>query len=215
MHPCQMREVVQAQDRDGIRSCPRLRYREPLLKASSGLSEPVGPSRRGGSLQGSPMRLLLVEDDKKAARVLTRGLIEEGFVVDVAHSGEVGDELAAVQPLRRHRARLAPAPEGRPGRLPRAARPRHPHAHPHAHRPRLAPRPGVGPRQRSRRLPDQALRVRRASRPDPRAPAAVRADPAARAQGRRPRPRPRHPSRDPRGRSRSASRRRSTRYSKP
>jgi DNA-binding response OmpR family regulator len=41
------------------------------------------------------MRLLLVEDDKKAARVLARGFNEEGFVVDVAHSGEVGDELAA------------------------------------------------------------------------------------------------------------------------
>src|SRR5262252_1849930 len=41
------------------------------------------------------MRLLLVEDDKKAARVLARGFIEEGFVVDVADSGEVGDELAA------------------------------------------------------------------------------------------------------------------------
>ena len=41
------------------------------------------------------MRLLLVEDDKKAARVLARGFGEEGFVVDVAHSGEIGDELAA------------------------------------------------------------------------------------------------------------------------
>src|SRR5262245_41756957 len=41
------------------------------------------------------MRLLLVEDDRKAARVLARGFGEEGFVVDVAHSGEVGDELAA------------------------------------------------------------------------------------------------------------------------
>jgi DNA-binding response OmpR family regulator len=41
------------------------------------------------------MRLLLVEDDRKAARVLTRGLVEEGFVVDVAHSGDVGDEMAA------------------------------------------------------------------------------------------------------------------------
>ena len=40
------------------------------------------------------MRLLLVEDDKKAARVLARGLGEEGFVVDVAHSGEVGEALA-------------------------------------------------------------------------------------------------------------------------
>jgi len=42
------------------------------------------------------MRLLLVEDDKKAARVLTRGLLEEGFAVDVAHSGDVGDEMATV-----------------------------------------------------------------------------------------------------------------------
>jgi len=41
------------------------------------------------------MRLLLVEDDKKAARVLARGLQEEGFVVDVAHAGDVADELAA------------------------------------------------------------------------------------------------------------------------
>src|SRR5262249_7118361 len=40
------------------------------------------------------MRLLLVEDDKKAARVLARGFSEEGFVVDVAPSGELGDELA-------------------------------------------------------------------------------------------------------------------------
>jgi DNA-binding response OmpR family regulator len=42
------------------------------------------------------MRLLLVEDDKKAARVLSRGLHEEGFVVDVAHSGDVGEEMARV-----------------------------------------------------------------------------------------------------------------------
>jgi DNA-binding response OmpR family regulator len=41
------------------------------------------------------MRLLLVEDDKKAARVLARGFGEEGFVVDTAPSGEIGDELAA------------------------------------------------------------------------------------------------------------------------
>jgi len=41
------------------------------------------------------MRLLLVEDDRKAARLLTRGFVEEGLVVDVAHSGDAGDELAA------------------------------------------------------------------------------------------------------------------------
>jgi DNA-binding response OmpR family regulator len=42
------------------------------------------------------MRILLVEDDAKAARLLARGMEEEGFVVDVAASAEQGDELAFV-----------------------------------------------------------------------------------------------------------------------
>jgi DNA-binding response OmpR family regulator len=42
------------------------------------------------------MRILLVEDDRKAARLLSKGLHEEGFVVDVAHSGEEADESAGV-----------------------------------------------------------------------------------------------------------------------
>jgi DNA-binding response OmpR family regulator len=42
------------------------------------------------------MRILLVEDDAKAARLLARGLEEEGFVVDIAGSAEQGDELAFV-----------------------------------------------------------------------------------------------------------------------
>jgi DNA-binding response OmpR family regulator len=42
------------------------------------------------------MRLLLIEDDRKAARLLTKGLEEEGFVVDVAPTGEDGEEKAAV-----------------------------------------------------------------------------------------------------------------------
>jgi DNA-binding response OmpR family regulator len=40
------------------------------------------------------MRLLLVEDDRKAARVLRKGLEEDGFTVDVAHSGDEGEEFA-------------------------------------------------------------------------------------------------------------------------
>jgi DNA-binding response OmpR family regulator len=39
------------------------------------------------------MRILVVEDDRKAARLLSRGLQEEGFVVDVAHTAEDGDEM--------------------------------------------------------------------------------------------------------------------------
>jgi DNA-binding response OmpR family regulator len=42
------------------------------------------------------MRILLIEDDAKAARLLTRGLEEEGFIVDVARSAEEGDERAFV-----------------------------------------------------------------------------------------------------------------------
>ena len=38
------------------------------------------------------MRILLVEDDRKASRLLVRGLGEEGFVVDAAYSAEEVDE---------------------------------------------------------------------------------------------------------------------------
>ena len=40
------------------------------------------------------MRILLVEDDPRAARALERGLREEGFAVEVAHDGEEGLGLA-------------------------------------------------------------------------------------------------------------------------
>lgn len=42
------------------------------------------------------MRILLVEDDRKAARVLKKGLEEEGFVVDAALSGDEGEYLASI-----------------------------------------------------------------------------------------------------------------------
>jgi DNA-binding response OmpR family regulator len=42
------------------------------------------------------MRVLLIEDDRKAARLLSKGLQEEGFVVDVASTGEAGEEYAAL-----------------------------------------------------------------------------------------------------------------------
>ena len=42
------------------------------------------------------MRVLLIEDDKKAAKLLSKGLQEEGFVVDVAPTGEEGEEQAVV-----------------------------------------------------------------------------------------------------------------------
>jgi DNA-binding response OmpR family regulator len=42
------------------------------------------------------MRILLIEDDQEAARLLAKGLREEGWVVDIAHSGAAGDEMASV-----------------------------------------------------------------------------------------------------------------------
>src|SRR5467141_4414790 len=42
------------------------------------------------------MRILVIEDDRKAAHLLADGLPEERFVVDVVHSGETGDEMASI-----------------------------------------------------------------------------------------------------------------------
>jgi len=42
------------------------------------------------------MRVLVIEDDRKAAKLLAKGLQEEGFVVDLAATGEAGEEQAAV-----------------------------------------------------------------------------------------------------------------------
>lgn len=43
------------------------------------------------------MRLLVVEDEKKVASFIKKGLEEEGYVVDLAHDGESGLELALEQ----------------------------------------------------------------------------------------------------------------------
>jgi two-component system OmpR family response regulator len=44
------------------------------------------------------MRILVVEDDAKAARFLKQGLEEEGHVVDLAADGEAGAQLGHVNP---------------------------------------------------------------------------------------------------------------------
>jgi len=43
------------------------------------------------------MRLLVVEDEKKVASFIKKGLEEEGYVVDLTHDGESGLELALEQ----------------------------------------------------------------------------------------------------------------------
>ena len=45
-----------------------------------------------------PMRILLVEDEKKIASFIERGLKEQRYAVDVAHDGEQGGFLADVNP---------------------------------------------------------------------------------------------------------------------
>ena len=44
------------------------------------------------------MRILVVEDDKAMAAAIKRGLVAEGFVVDVAHDGISGQYLATTNP---------------------------------------------------------------------------------------------------------------------
>jgi DNA-binding response OmpR family regulator len=44
------------------------------------------------------MRILIVEDDRKVASFLARGLREEGYVVDASHDGEDGRMKAHVHP---------------------------------------------------------------------------------------------------------------------
>lgn len=44
------------------------------------------------------MRVLLVEDERSLADFVRRGLIEQGFVVDVAHDGVTGQWLATENP---------------------------------------------------------------------------------------------------------------------
>lgn len=44
------------------------------------------------------MRLLVVEDDRKAARFLKQGLEEEGYAVDVADDGDEGSRLGHLNP---------------------------------------------------------------------------------------------------------------------
>jgi DNA-binding response OmpR family regulator len=44
--------------------------------------------------KGPPMRLLLVEDEKKVASYISKGLEQEHYAVDVAQDGETGAHLA-------------------------------------------------------------------------------------------------------------------------
>jgi DNA-binding response OmpR family regulator len=76
----------------------------PLLLVDLGRPPPHGPVSQvshgrgfaGGRTEDSTMRVLLIDDDQKLARLLVKGLEEERFVVDVAHTGGSGEEMASV-----------------------------------------------------------------------------------------------------------------------
>ena len=40
------------------------------------------------------MRILVIEDEQKVARFLKKGFEAEGYAVDVAHDGEIGEQMA-------------------------------------------------------------------------------------------------------------------------
>lgn len=42
------------------------------------------------------MRILLIEDDKRAASAIAKNLRAEGYAVDIAHDGQTGEELAKI-----------------------------------------------------------------------------------------------------------------------
>ena len=110
------------------------------------------------------MRVLVVEDNVALADGVRRGLIAEGFDVDVTHDGLDGVAGPRV-PVRRDRARHPAARDERLRDLPRAARRRDHHADHDAHRQGRRGRRGRGPRPRRRRLRHQAVLLHRARRP--------------------------------------------------
>ena len=93
--------------------------------------------------------------------------------------------------LRRRRPRRDAPRDRRLRDVPPPARPRHLGADPDAHRPRLGRRPRRGPGRGCRRLPGQAVRLRRAARPPPCAVRRGGGRAAGRARGRRAAARPR------------------------
>jgi len=44
------------------------------------------------------VRLLVVDDNPKMARIIRQGLVENGYAVDVAHTGHEGEQMAATEP---------------------------------------------------------------------------------------------------------------------
>ena len=131
------------------------------------------------------MRVLVVEDHKELAATIAVGLRREGMAVDIAFDGAAGARAGRLERLRRRRARPRPArsstatrsaARSSPGGVARAGA--------DADRLRHDRAPGRRAQPRRRRLPAEAVRLRRARRAHPRA---RPAQPARAAAGARPR----------------------------
>jgi DNA-binding response OmpR family regulator len=48
--------------------------------------------------EGSLMRVLVVEDERRLASIIKRGLMEEGYSVDLVYDGEEADYVATTTP---------------------------------------------------------------------------------------------------------------------
>ena len=118
------------------------------------------------------MRILVAEDDEGLREVLVLGLTDAGYHVDAV---ERGDD--AIDQLKWYEYDVAVIDWRMPGAegidvVAWARKHDRPDGAPDADRPRHARRPDPRPGHRRGRLPRQALRLRGAARPGPRAPAA-------------------------------------------
>ena len=143
----------------------------PVMSASISVPAPAWSARRPpAGARAASMHLLLVEDDQRLQRALRRLLEDDRHVVEVASDGETGLAIAERRCGHRggdprHRAAGHVRARGRPAPPPQPVRA----GDPDAHRARHRQRPGDRPRCRRRRLPGQAVRLRGARGPPPRA----------------------------------------------
>ena len=119
----------------------------------------------GGTGSERAVRVLVVEDERAIADAIARGLRRAGMAVDVAYDGATGHEMAFVT-----RYDVLVLDRDLPGVhgdeiCADLVRRRYPHPGPDADRERYGRRPGRGAGPRRRRLPAQAVRLRRVARP--------------------------------------------------
>ena len=118
-------------------------------------------------------RILIVEDEDRIAAFLAKGLSADGHQVSTVADGPGGTRGGAERRLRPDGARHRSADHRRLRGARPAARPGLPDAGGRADRPRLGARHRLRARGRRRRLPGQAVPLRRAAGPDQRTPAAA------------------------------------------